>query len=243
MTTRDAVYLAACAAALHAPTAALGETAAEGLDALRSGYEAAALPKLEEAVRILRKEADGPDPRGEIHYHLARAIEGIATYHANGGRSGEAARWLDEAMVEARIALDRDDRSSAFHTLLGDLYGQRAAVGGLMDKMRAGKLAAVAYRRALELDPRNALAHVGVGIGKLETPAMFGGSVAEALAGFRTAQQLDPTCEEAWIWEGIALRRRGSIADARRAFTKALEVNPRNDQARREMASLEEDFQ
>jgi Flp pilus assembly protein TadD len=83
------------------------------------------------------------------------------------------------------------------------------------------------------------LAHVGVGITKLETPPMFGGSIDEALAEFRLAQRLDERCDEAWVWEGIALRRRGDSTAARRAFGHALSIDPRNGHARRELAALD----
>ena len=53
---------------------------------------------------------------------------------------------------------------------------------------------------------------------------------------------LDPACDEAWTWEGIALRRQGAVADARSALSKALEVNPHSSHARRELIALDEDF-
>ena len=81
-----------------------------------------------------------------------------------------------------------------------------------------------------------------MGIAKLETPTAFGGSVAGALAEFRTARTLDPACDEAWTWEGIALRRQGAVADARSALSKALEVNPHSSHAQRELIALDEDF-
>jgi tetratricopeptide (TPR) repeat protein len=223
-------------------SAASCETLEDGLAALKSGYDTMALPKLEEAVRILRAQAAGPDATGEIHYHLARALEGMSIYHANAGKTDDAVRYLEEGIVEAKVALERNTSSSAFHTILGSLYGELAGQSGVVGKMRYGRLSVAAYNRALELDPQNALAHVGAGIGKLETPAMFGGSAVEALVEFRKAQKLDPTCDEAWTWEGIALRRQGAIAEARQAFDKALAVNPSSDHAHREMAALKEDF-
>jgi tetratricopeptide (TPR) repeat protein len=218
------------------------ETLAEGLSALRDGYDTMALPKLQNALRILRAHAAGPDDDGSAHYHLARALEGLAIYHANREERDQAVNYLDEGIQQARVALERLPTASPYHTVLGNLYGELAAQSGIVGKIRNGRLAAASYARALDLDPRNALAHVGAGIGKLETPAAFGGSVVEALTEFRTAHELDPTCEEAWIWEGVALRRQGSIPEARHAFTTALGVNPHSDHAQRELSALEEDF-
>src|SRR5262249_31722305 len=154
----------------------------------------------------------------------------------------EAVRDLEEGVAAARVAVDRLSTSSPYHTALGELYGLLAAHSGVIGKMRYGRSAAAAFARALELDPRNALAHVGVGIGKLETPPMFGGSADGAIDEFRRARALDPTCEEAWIWEGIARRRQGAVADARAAFNAALALNPRSDHARRELARLDNDY-
>jgi tetratricopeptide (TPR) repeat protein len=244
MWSRDAICIVAvCAAAIDVvPRAVYCETLEDGLAALKSGYDTMALPKLEEAVRILRAQTAGPDPIGEAHYHLARALEGMAIYHVNAGKIDDAMGYLQQGVVEAKVAVERNPSSSAFHTILGSLYGELAGQSGVVGKMRYGRLSVASYNRALELDPRNALAHVGAGIGKLETPAMFGGSAVEALEEFRKAQKLDPTCDEAWIWEGVTLRRQGSVEEARQAFTKALAVNPNSDHAHREMASLKEDF-
>ncbi len=224
------------------PSKALCETLEEGLGALKAEYDTMALPKLHDALRILRAHAAAEDDDGSAHYHLARALEGLAIYHANREEQDDAVHYLTEGIQQARIALERMPTASAYHTVLGNLYGELAAQSGIVGRIRNGRLATAAYARALQLDPQNALAHVGAGIGKLETPAAFGGSVVEALAEFRTAHELDPTCDEAWTWEGIALRRQGSIPEARHAFTNALAVNPRSDHARRELAALEEDF-
>ncbi|MBI3768543.1 MAG: tetratricopeptide repeat protein [Deltaproteobacteria bacterium] len=244
ITFRDAMsLLCLCAIVMSLiPSWAPCETLEEGIEALKAGYDTMALPKLQEAIRILQVQAAGPDEEGSAHYHLARAFEGLAIYHTNQGGHDEALHCLEDGIADAKIAIERTPTASRYHTVLGNLFGELAAQSGIIGKIRNGRLAAASYARALELDPRNALAHVGAGIGKLETPAAFGGSFADALIEFRTAQALDSACDEAWTWEGIALRRHGSIAEARHAFTKALEVNPRSDHAQRELAALEEDF-
>ncbi len=220
---------------------ASGESLEEAIAALRSGYDTLSLPDLESALRILRQEVSRSDSSGMAHYHLARTCQALAIRRGNDGDGAAALRFLEEGVASARGAIERDQRVSAFHQVLGDLYGQLTAASGVVGKIRYGRLANASYTRALELDPRNALAHVGVGIGKLETPPMFGGSIAEALAAFRKAQELDPACVEAWVWEGIALRRRGDMDGARAALAKAVAVNPRSEHARRELAALEDD--
>jgi len=224
------------------PATSDAETLEVGLKALKTGYQAMALPQLREAHDIFARQATKSDPDGKIHHYLAQASSGLGIYHSLAGNTEEAVRYLTEGVAAAEYAAGRDPRSSPYQTTLGDLYGELAGQSGMIGKIRNGQRAAAAYTRAVELDPKNPLAHVGVGITKLETPAMFGGSLQVALDEFRLAQGLDPQCEEAWVWEGITLRRTGAIADARRAFVHALQVNPENGHARHELALLDEDF-
>ena len=201
--TRDVVCMAAlwALATTVMPRDGLAATLEHGLAALKLGADTMALPSLEEALRIFQARAAAADPTGEAHYHLARTHEALALYYVDGGDTAAAARHLERGIAAARIAVDRKRDASAHHTVLGNLYGLLTAQSGVVGKMRYGRLAATAFATALALDTSNPLAHVGAGIGKLETPAMFGGSVVEALAEFRRAQTLDPTCTEAWIWE------------------------------------------
>jgi len=79
-----------------------------------------------------------------------------------------------------------------------------------------------AYRRALELDPDHADAHVNLGRLLQE-----GGDAAEAAAHFRLALERNPRHATAWYDLGVALedlRRRG---DAIRAYEQAIAVDPR----------------
>ncbi len=209
---------------------------------LREAFDTMSLPTLERALRLTRAAAAAPDPDGRGHHDLARALEAMAIYHGNRDEAGAAVQYLQEGVTAAGTAVARSPAASAYHTTLGELYGQLAAFSGVVGKMRYGRLATSAFGRALELDPRNAMAHVGAGIGKLETPVMFGGSVDEAIREFRLAHQLDAACDEAWIWEGIARRRQGAVAAARAALQEALRINPRSDHAQRELARLDEDF-
>ncbi|HEY2388483.1 MAG TPA: hypothetical protein VGK30_16120 [Candidatus Binatia bacterium] len=214
----------------------------EGDAMLRKAFDTMSLPDLQSVLRLGRAEAAAADPDGSGHHHLGRALEALAIYHANRDEQPEAIAQLQEAVAAVTVAIERAPASSPYQTTLGELYGQLAAYGGVVARIRYGRLATTAYARALELDPRNAMAHVGAGIGKLETPAMFGGSMQEALREFRLARELDAGCEEAWIWEGITQRRQGDASAARAALQQALRVNPDSDHAKRELARLDEDF-
>jgi tetratricopeptide (TPR) repeat protein len=123
----------------------------------------------------------------------------------------------------------------------------------------AGKFqrAAEKYRRILETDPENALAHQGLAeclnsLGQYEEAAeecnraleldpelaipyaVLGGGIyyrqqrfEEGEAALRRAIELDPALEEAYVSLGITLSKQERLQEAVDALQKALEVNPK----------------
>src|SRR5437868_14398269 len=101
-------------------SAAFGETLDEGLSALRSGYETLALEPLQAAVRIFRARADASDVDGAMHYHLARALEGLGLYHVGRDEQDDARRCFGEGLDAAKIAVERGPTAAAYQTELGN---------------------------------------------------------------------------------------------------------------------------
>jgi tetratricopeptide (TPR) repeat protein len=64
------------------------------------------------------------------------------------------------------------------------------------------------------------------GVGNYYLPTAFGGGIGKAIQDFERAAQLDPKLADAQQWLGIALRKAGRNADARRALEKAVALNP-----------------
>jgi tetratricopeptide (TPR) repeat protein len=54
----------------------------------------------------------------------------------------------------------------------------------------------------------------------------LGGGLDLAVKDFLKAAELDPQSCEAQLWLGLALRKQNKNADARKAFQKAIELNP-----------------
>jgi Flp pilus assembly protein TadD len=54
----------------------------------------------------------------------------------------------------------------------------------------------------------------------------LGGGLDLAVKDFLKAAELDSQSSEAQLWLGLALRKENKNADARKAFQKAIELNP-----------------
>ena len=63
-------------------------------------------------------------------------------------------------------------------------------------------------------------------VGKYYLPASFGGGPDLAIKDFEKAISLDSKLAEAHMWIGLALRKSNRNTEARKAFEKALELNP-----------------
>jgi tetratricopeptide (TPR) repeat protein len=89
--------------------------------------------------------------------------------------------------------------------------------------------------KAIQLDPKSAMAYVSRGVGNYYLPPALGGGPALAIKDFEKAIQLKPANSEAYLWLGIALRRLNRNAEARKALSKSLELNPRRVWARQQL--------
>jgi len=138
----------------------------------------------------------------------------------------------DEAwMRQLRLALGEDGLRRA-QTHLDELGGWRqdtprhARAAGVMLELLFQRFAEaeVAYRKALELNPRYAFAWINLG------NALSGQSRhAEAETAFLSALELDPQDDVAWHYLGNARSALNQHAEAEAAFRKALELDPHGD--------------
>jgi Flp pilus assembly protein TadD len=72
-------------------------------------------------------------------------------------------------------------------------------------------------------------------VGNYYLPTAFGGGVEAAIRDIEKAIELDARLAEAHLWLGIALRKAGRAAEARRAIARSLELNPRRAWARQQL--------
>ena len=67
---------------------------------------------------------------------------------------------------------------------------------------------------------------MGRGVGNYYLPPAFGGGVEISIKDFQKAIALDPKLAEAHLWLGLALRKANRNADARKAISRSIELNP-----------------
>lgn len=129
----------------------------------------------------------------------------------------------DEALIEARRALQLNPDSVRAHTFAGISL----AMSG-----RAAE-AAEHFRQGVAINPYDSDAHVNLGNALAEQ-----GRVDEAAEHFRRAVELNPDSAAAWYNLGQAHLRRGAAGEAVEAFRTTLRIEPKHVRACSELAYL-----
>ena len=141
-------------------------------------------------------------------------------------RDKREARVAAEAGIKAaQAAVQAEPNKAEYHRLLGTLCGQVIPADPLAG-MQHGKCAKQEIEKALQLDPKSALAWVSSGIGKFYLPPFLGGGIELSLKDFEKASALEPKLAEAWLWIGLEQRKAGRNGAARTALQKAVALNP-----------------
>ena len=138
----------------------------------------------------------------------------------NGGRSA-----AEIGIKAAEKAVSLKPAVAEHHRILGTLCGQ-VIPANVLAGLKYGRCALDSINKAIELDPKSAVAYVSRGVGNYYLPAAFGGGPDVALKDFEKAIQLDPKLAEAQLWIGLTLRKLNRNADARAALAKSLQLNP-----------------
>lgn len=180
--------------------------------------------------------------RGEFHANLANFLRKQGKYaqaatayrravtllpEHQPARRGLALTLLDlkrheEAEVECRVLLKRDPADAEAWTIVGMVLSDR---GELTE-------AESAYRRAIELDPRNPVAHHNLGalLVQMERP--------EALEALEKARALGADGYEAAYNRGRAALNAGELDAAESSFARAVELQPMNIEAQTTLAQV-----
>lgn len=162
---------------------------------------------------------------------LARSFEAEIALEL--GKKTEAASAAEAGIAVARRLVSSGPKVAEHHRILGTLCGQ-IIPANLLSAFSYGRCAREEIDTALQLDPKSAWAYLGRGVGNYYLPETFGGGVDRAIEDFRQASTLQPKLPDAWLWLGIALRKKGSVAAAKRALQVAKELAPERIWVRRQ---------
>jgi len=183
-------------------------------------------PALEHAVSELSAAASKASSDAEVQYRLALASAYLAEIELELRDKAGAERAAKTGIAAAERAVELKPYQSEYFRVLGTLYGQVIPANVLLG-MSYGKKSEDAIAKAIALDPKSAQAYLARGIGNYYKPELFGGGPEPAIRDLRHATELDAKSAEAYLWLGLALRKTHHNAEARVAFTKSLELNPR----------------
>ena len=171
------------------------------------------------------------DPGAQIRAALAYSYLAEIAIEARDRKAGRQAAEQGIRFAEKAVALK--PQSAEYYRVLGTLYGQ--AVTDLMSGLSYGPKAKEAINKTVELAPKDSMSWVAHGVGSYYLPAQLGGGSKVAIPDFQKAIDLDPKNAEAYLWLGLSLRKENRDADARKAFAKALELNPNRMWAKQQL--------
>ncbi len=209
-------------------------TAPAGADDLELARDRQDRAALEKTIAELAVKAVRQPNQPEAHYLLALAHSYLAEVALELRDKNLAKSAAETGIKSAERAAALRPFSSEYQRLLGTLCGQ-VIPANVLSGLRYGKCAQEAVAKAIKLDPKSSMAYLSRGVGNYYLPPALGGGPELALRDFERAIQRKPDNAEAYLWLGIALRKLNRNNEARKAFSKSLELNPRRVWARRQL--------
>lgn len=203
--------------------AAFWAVAPASFQAARDQQDRAALEKLvdESAATATKAPNDA-----EAEYRLAVASSYLAEVALEQGDKKLAQQAAERGVSAAEKAVAAKPQEAEYYRILGTLCGQ-VVPANVLAGLSYAKRARDAIDKAITLDPKSSMAYMARGVGNYYIPAALGGGFELAVADFRKAIELDPKNADAWLWLGMGLRKQNKNSEARQAFGKSLELNPR----------------
>jgi len=208
----------------------LAAAAGNGLDAARDRQDRAALEKLAGEAGAAAAKTPG-DADAQYRAALAYSYLAEVAWEVKDRKAGR--QFAEQGLKFAEKAAAMKPGNAENYRILGTLYGQ--GITDLMSGLSYGPKAKDAINKAVEKAPRSAMMYVARGVGNYYLPSQLGGGPKVAIPDFRKAIELDPKNAEAWLWLGLSLRKDNRDAEARQAFSRALELNPNRAWTRQQL--------
>ncbi len=201
------------------------------LQAARDRQDRAALQKMTDEAFAAAAQAP-KDPDAQYRAALASSYLAEVALEVRDKKLAEQAAVRGVRAAEQAIALK--PQTAEYYRVLGTLCGQ-VVPANLLTGLGYGKRAKDAIDKAVALDPKSPAAYLARGVGNYYLPEALGGGLNLAVADFRKSIELAPKDADAWLWLGIALRKQNKNTEARRAFAKSVEFNPRRVWAKEQL--------
>lgn len=210
--------------------------AGAGINELNQARDRQDLPALQKIIAQDEQAAKANEKSADAQYRLGLANSYAAEVAMELRDKRKAEAFAEAGIDAAQKAVAANESDAEYHRLLGGLCGQVIPASPLFGGMKYGPCAQQELNKAIQLDGKLALAYVSRGVGYTYLPPSFGGGVDLALKDFNKAIALDPNLAEAYLWKGVALRKISRNAAARKAFEKALQLDPNRLWAKQELA-------
>ena len=202
--------------------AAVALAAQSDLETARDVQDRPALERLAAQAAAVEQKADSD---AAAHYRAAVAWSALAEVAQEQRDKATVKRAAEAGIRSAERAVALKPDVSEYHRILGTLYGQIVPVN-LLAGLSYGKKSQDSIAKAIELDPKSSAAYLTRGVGNYYVPQGFGGGLDLAIKDFQKAIELNPKSDEAYLWLGLAMRKANRNAEARKALSKSLELNP-----------------
>ncbi len=201
------------------------------LDSARDQQDRAALQKIVDESAAAAAKAPNDT---EAQYRMALASSYLAEVALELRDKKLAEQAATRGIKAAEQAVSLKPETSEYYRVLGTLCGQ-VIPANVLAGLSYGKRAKEAIDKAIAKDPKSSAAVMARGVGSYYLPAALGGGMDPAIADFRKAIALDPKNADAWLWLGLALRKQNHDPEARQAFQKSLDLNPRRVWAKQQL--------
>ena len=178
--------------------------------------------------------AERAPKNADAQYKAAVAYSYAAEVATEVRDKNDAKTNAEAGIKAAEKAVALSGNNAEYHRVLGTLCGQ-VIPANLLLAMKYGKCALDEVNKSIQLDGSSALAYVSRGVGNYYLPASFGGGIDLAIRDFQKATSMDARLAEAHLWLGVALRKAGRNAEARKALEEAVKLNPKRIWAKQQL--------
>lgn len=195
--------------AFAAAASALAQSPTQRAEALLDQGEFLAAERLIESLALAKK----PDP--------------VAVWELSRVRTGQ--HQTEEGIRLAEKAIKLDPKQARFHAQLGAAIVEHMSEISRLDQNSYGNRMRKAFEKALDLDPNNLVAILGLSRYYWSTSPRAGGDFAKAQQFAERARRIDPLKGELEL--GAIAGRKGDFPTALKHFETATELSPRSAEA------------